>query len=222
MGIIVHNTIDEKQDEDDREGDLQEMSKLFPQQQHYFYPYSQQMFYEPRVLHEKLEELSQKHRKKENRMVQDRVAILPTSSTEDLTPYKKNGSADFSSILSPSDDIFINGIWSNHFYQYGAWHGPFKCSMNFNANNNTFHGDGEDVVGLFILSGLYSKETKQMQIIQSYKYGTGNPQLNFGHQCVSQMTWNPARRVFEGIMFVSNGWTMIPGGLFEISFVKSH
>ncbi|CAF3980281.1 unnamed protein product, partial [Rotaria sordida] len=28
-------------------------------------------------------------------------------------------------------------------------------------------------------------------------YGTGDPQLNFGHQCLCKMTWNKERHVFE-------------------------
>jgi hypothetical protein len=74
--------------------------------------------------------------------------------------------------VSPSPasiNLFVNDSWSNRYFQYGVWHGPFKHWMTFNVNNNTFEGHGEDNVGQFILSGLFSKENHQIDMIQAYK-----------------------------------------------------
>jgi len=46
-----------------------------------------------------------------------------------------------------SNNIFVDGTWSNRYFQYGIWHGPFKHYMKFNFNNNIFEGYGTDNVG---------------------------------------------------------------------------
>ncbi|CAF1241548.1 unnamed protein product [Rotaria sordida] len=204
MGINVHNLIDRKQDEYDQREDQEILTTLIQQQQimiqqqnAYFHFHSKQIDHGFQVLAEKIEGLREKSQDKENMLVQDRAAIPQTFNIKDLTSSEIEKSAVLSSSLPSSNDIFINGVWFNRYQQYGVWYGPFQHYMSFNANNNIFQGHGED------------------------NYGTGDPQLNFGHQCLCKMTWNKERHVFEGIMFVPDGWTMVPCGLFEMSFVKS-
>jgi hypothetical protein len=67
------------------------------------------------------------------------------------------------------DDIFVNGTWSNRYFQFGVWHGPFKHHMTFNSTSNTFEGYGENDVGQFILTGNFSKHANLINIVQSYK-----------------------------------------------------
>jgi hypothetical protein len=153
------------------------------------------------------------------------------------SPYlMKNGSAGFgkrdngfispveladNSIVSSSNNIFVNGIWSQRYSKDGVWHGPFKQKITFNSNTNTFKGQGENDVGQFTVSGTFSKHTNQIDINQLYKYGTGNPQLNIGHQCRFQLTWNKGKRVFEGIHYIPTGWGMMPAGKVEMAFVSA-
>jgi hypothetical protein len=68
-----------------------------------------------------------------------------------------------------SNDIFKNGIWSNRCFEYGKWHGPCQHQIIFNFNDNTCNGYGEDHIGSFILTGSFSKECQQINLVLSYK-----------------------------------------------------
>jgi hypothetical protein len=115
----------------------------------------------------------------------------------------------------------VDGTWSLRYSKYGAWYGPFIQQMTFNSNNNGINGKGENNVGKFILRGTFSKGTNQINIIQTYKYGTGNPLLNAGHRCEYQLIWNKGKRVFEGIHYMPTGRMMKPVGHIEMSLVQA-
>ncbi|CAF1223421.1 unnamed protein product [Rotaria sordida] len=86
----------------------------------------------------KVDRLEQKYRDKESTIKDDRgtapktVNIANSESSAKEQPVNTRPSSVYA-----SNDIFINGIWSNRYYQYGVWHGPFSNSMKFNTYNNT-------------------------------------------------------------------------------------
>jgi hypothetical protein len=65
--------------------------------------------------------------------------------------------------------LFKNGIWWNRCFEYGKWHGPCQHQIIFNFNDNICYGCGKDHIGSFILTGSFSKETQQMNIVLSYQ-----------------------------------------------------
>jgi hypothetical protein len=198
MGINIKNLIDKKQDEQDRTEDSKGLQSLF----NGLKPPN-----EP------------KSRSKSSSPMKNRRAV---PGMRDIGFILSSGSPD-NSPVSSSNNIFMNGIWSLRYSQYGSLHGPFKQHMTFNSNNSRLEGKGENDVGQFILEGTFSKDTNSINIIQTYKYGTGNPLLNAGHQCRYQLTWNKDKRVFEGINYMPNGWTRVrtPVGGIEMSMVAA-
>ncbi|CAF5119486.1 unnamed protein product [Rotaria sp. Silwood1] len=64
------------------------------------------------------------------------------------------------------------------------------------------HGGGNDDVGTYIITGIYSPSTLRMSLKKHYQIGTGNPRENLGHQVKIQVEWNHNNRQFEGKYYV--------------------
>jgi hypothetical protein len=119
----------------------------------------------------------------------------------------------------PSNDIFKNGIWSNLCFEYSKWYGPFQHQMKFNFNDNTCDGYGEDHIGPFILTGSFSKETQEINIVVSYVVCCS--ELEMDDQYRFRLTWNEKLGLFEGLKYEPVESATLPSGLFEMSFVQS-
>ncbi|CAF3372279.1 unnamed protein product [Rotaria sp. Silwood1] len=97
---------------------------------------------------------------------------------------------------------FQSGIWSNRYFQYGNWHGPYQLSLSFDPQSMIITGSGSDDVGTFTIHGTYSIETYRMGFTKIYQQGTGNSSENLGHQVTIQLTWNAQNNQFEGKWYV--------------------
>ncbi|CAF1308996.1 unnamed protein product [Adineta steineri] len=104
-------------------------------------------------------------------------------------------------IEQAQQSVFISGLWNYAYNQYNLAYGPFPHQLVFNSTTRKLHGYGEDNVGQYILNGTFSEENRQMEMTQSYQYGTGNPTLNLGHQDKMQLNWNAQRKIFEGVAY---------------------
>ncbi|CAF3378806.1 unnamed protein product [Rotaria sp. Silwood1] len=105
------------------------------------------------------------------------------------------------------DTIFVSGLWKYQYYQYNQWYGPFQQQLVFNPMTRTINGYGQDNVGQYVLNGSFSE------------IGTGNQNLNLGHQDVIQLSWNASRKVFEGMAYSQVGACYVPGALIEMSLI---
>jgi hypothetical protein len=148
MGINIKNLIDKKQDEQDRTEDSKSLQSLFNQLK---------LLNEPKL------------RSKNPSPMKNGRAVPGTRDTG----FILSSASPDNSPASSSNNIFMNGIWSLRYSQYGALHGPFKQHMTFNSNNSRLEGKGENDVGQFILKETFSKDTNSIDITQKYKYGTG-------------------------------------------------
>jgi len=99
-------------------------------------------------------------------------------------------------------NLFVNGMYSGHYKQYGqSW--PMKAfQMKFDSVKMSVSGDGSDCVGDYSISGIYSTETQRMQIHKTYVRGTGNPHENLGHTVKIRLQWNERKKQFEGPWYV--------------------
>ncbi|CAF3620375.1 unnamed protein product [Rotaria sordida] len=115
------------------------------------------------------------------------------------------------------ENIFVSGLWKYQYYQYNQWHGPFQHQLVFNPMTRTLNGYGQDNVGQYVLNGSFSEVTGKIEMTQRYQIGTGNPNLNLGHQDMIQLSWDASRKVFKGIAYSQAGGCYIPGALIEMS-----
>ncbi|CAF2391996.1 unnamed protein product [Rotaria sp. Silwood2] len=83
----------------------------------------------------------------------------------------------------------------------------------------TLSGYGQDNVGQYVLNGSFSEDTGKIEMAQRYQIGTGNPNVNLGHQDVIHLSWNASRKVFEGMAYSQVGGCYVPGALIEMSLV---
>ncbi|CAF0871686.1 unnamed protein product [Rotaria sp. Silwood1] len=117
------------------------------------------------------------------------------------------------------DTIFVSGLWKYQYYQYNQWYGPFQQQLVFNPMTRTINGYGQDNVGQYVLNGSFSEVTGKIEMTQRYQIGTGNQNLNLGHQDVIQLSWNASRKVFEGMAYSQVGACYVPGALIEMSLI---
>jgi hypothetical protein len=184
MGISVTNLINKEQDEQDRSEDQRELLKIINHRQELLsYQQHNIMSLQQALFQHQTEQINQWGRLISNQIDQLRLnnqtaTIVPSLMKDGINALEKPDigftmppSSNALAIFLTSEDLFVSGTWANRYFQYGVWHGPFKHQMTFNSNNNTFEGSGEDDVGQFILSGIFSKDTKRVNIIQSYKVG---------------------------------------------------
>ncbi|CAF5037350.1 unnamed protein product [Rotaria sp. Silwood1] len=102
-----------------------------------------------------------------------------------------------------SNSIFIPATFASYYYQYGMNHGPFNMKLGFYPEAGYIvHGGGNDDVGTYIITGIYSPRTLRMSLKKHYQTGTGNPQENLGHKVKIQVEWNHYNQQFEGKYYV--------------------
>ncbi|CAF0873525.1 unnamed protein product [Adineta ricciae] len=97
---------------------------------------------------------------------------------------------------------FESGLWSNRYYQYNSWHGPFHFRLLFDPETPTVTGNGIDDVGEYEIEGMYSRKSNRMGLIKNYRQGTGDRTQNLGHNVTIQVAWNETQQQFEGKWFV--------------------
>ena len=125
---------------------------------------------------------------------EERVLCQPTHSNEH---YIQDGTVKEPSDLTES--MFIPGIFQYCYFDYEAAHGPFSMRLDFNPHAEyTVHGGGEDDIGTYVITGVYSPETLRMGLIKQYQAGTGNSSENLGHKITIQVEWSFARQQFDG------------------------
>lgn len=142
----------------------------------------------------------------------------PASTTE---PEKQNNSEYVAIPMNQTDhsqtDLFRSGIWSGRYFQYDQWHGPSNFSLSFDSSSSTINGSGSDGVGAFNISGKYSTETKEIELVKTYKAGTGDQTENLGHSVTIEVTWDPAKQLFAGNWYVDTS-SYRGDDLFELQF----
>ncbi|UJR06977.1 hypothetical protein I4U23_011265 [Adineta vaga] len=136
-----------------------------------------------------------------------------TPPQNNLEFINKNSSETIHSIKDP----FENGIWSLRYHQYNKWHGPYNLALTFNHSLDEITGRGTDDVGDFTINGVFSSINLRLDLIQTYKKGTGDPNENLGHTSTIQMTWNSTKNQFEGTWYVQT-YKYSGNGIFELRF----
>lgn len=194
LGINIKNLIDKKQDEYDQTEDLREILTVILEQQ--------------KISADQLNILLENQTKRFDQLEK----ILTEKNLQPQLEYVQHEQS------VPSNDIFKNGIWSNRCFEYGKWHGPFLHQIIFNSNDNTFNGHGEDHIGSFILTGSFSKEFQQINIVLSYN--SNSSKLETDNQYQFQLIWNEKLSLFDGLKYKPIGLAVLPNGIFEMSFVQ--
>ena len=111
--------------------------------------------------------------------------------------YIQDGTVKEPSNLTES--VFISGIFQYYYFQYETAHGPFSMRLDFNPHAKyTVEGGGEDDIGTYVITGVYSPETLRMGLIKQYQARTGNSSENLGHQVTIQVQWSFVRQQFDG------------------------
>jgi hypothetical protein len=116
---------------------------------------------------------------------------------------------------------FESGFWSSQYYQYDAWHGPYRLMLVFDPETWKVTGSGSDDVGAYTIDGIYSTKTNRIGLTKTYQEGTGDLQQNLGHNVTIQMTWNSTQCQFEGKWFVQTN-KYSGEDKFELKLEKSH
>jgi hypothetical protein len=123
-------------------------------------------------------------------------------------PLRKNSTfANITDLKQPKQNAydvnaFQSGIWSSRYFQYKRWHGPYQFSLTFDPQSMKVTGSGSDDVGMFIVDGTYSVQSRRMGLTKTYQAGTGNPSENLAHQVTIQLGWNAQNNQFEGKWYV--------------------
>ncbi|CAF4426077.1 unnamed protein product, partial [Rotaria sp. Silwood2] len=65
-------------------------------------------------------------------------------------------------------------------------------------NDGNIRGNGDDDVGLFDVTGSYSKYDNHLTLTKQYKCGTGETHDNRGHQVKVDLKWNHQTQRFNG------------------------
>lgn len=71
-------------------------------------------------------------------------------------------------------------------------------SLQYDRASSQVTGHGRDNIGDFTIDGTFFNETSQLILNKFYESGTGDSKENFGHTAALRLTWNAARRQFEG------------------------
>ncbi|UJR17053.1 hypothetical protein I4U23_003950 [Adineta vaga] len=119
-------------------------------------------------------------------------------------------------IPSAQKTIFVSGLWNYAYKQYNQIYGPFPQELIFNPNTRTLQGRGRDNVGDYVLNGTFSEGTGKIKMTQTYQLGTGDPNLNLGHQDLIHLNWNTSRNVFEGVAYSNVQGNYVPGAVIEM------
>lgn len=117
-----------------------------------------------------------------------------------------------------SHDIFQNGIWSIQRFKDGKEHGLFSNQIEFNSKNNTYYGYGNDHLGTFLLTGKFSKEGKQINILLDYQNSFPSER---DQKFEFQLVWNESERRFKAYKQAPIGWSVLADVSFEMSFVRA-
>ncbi|CAF4064640.1 unnamed protein product [Rotaria sp. Silwood2] len=104
-----------------------------------------------------------------------------------------------------SDSIFISGTFASYHYISGEYYGPYDIGLGFYPEaDHIVHGKGKDDIGIYVITGIYSRKTLRMSLKLHYQLGTGNPEENLGHTAIVQVKWNRSNEQFEGKYYVRN------------------
>lgn len=98
--------------------------------------------------------------------------------------------------------LFQSGPWESQYFQYNKWHGPRSVELSFDAEQSKVTGSGSDDIGMYIIDGIYSTETRRLGLTKTYQYGTGNGLENLGHTVTIQLEWDRNKNHFEGKWYV--------------------
>ena len=102
-----------------------------------------------------------------------------------------------------SQSVFVSGNFESFYVQYGKQHGPSKLTLTFYPEADYIvHGGGQDNVGIYIITGIYSPRTLRMGLKKYYQRGTGDPSENLGHIVTIQVQWYSESQQFEGKYYV--------------------
>ncbi len=102
-----------------------------------------------------------------------------------------------------SESVFVSGNFESFYVQYGKHHGPSNMTLTFYPDADYMvHGGGQDNVGTYIITGIYSPRTLRMGLEKHYQRGTGDPSENLGHIVTIQVQWYSESQQFEGKYYV--------------------
>lgn len=97
---------------------------------------------------------------------------------------------------------FQSGTWLGRYYQDRKWHEFHQYALSFNSQSMQVRGTGEDDIGTFTISDIFSNKTNRLGLTKIYQVGTGNPRENLGHQVIIQLISNASYRQFSGKWYV--------------------
>jgi hypothetical protein len=117
-------------------------------------------------------------------------------------------------------NIFQSGTWSSRYFQYGKWHGQHEFLLSFDANSLTVNGHGKDDVGSYTITGQYSTQSNEIELIKKYQEATGDFSENLGHDVTIEVTWNSMKHLFEGKWYVDTP-EFTGEDTFELTFKQS-
>jgi hypothetical protein len=117
-------------------------------------------------------------------------------------------------------NIFQSGTWSSRYFQYGKWHGQHEFLLSFDANSLTVNGHGKDDVGSYTITGQYSTQSNEIELIKKYQEATGDFSENLGHDVTIEVTWNSMKHLFEGKWYVDSP-EFTGEDTFELTFKQS-
>ncbi|CAF3346232.1 unnamed protein product [Rotaria socialis] len=190
LNIMTVNKTHDENDEEKIESDEADESEKDPPQQ------------KPSGIVDGSQRIERKHRE----------TSIETNKVPYMNPAKENQNG-----YQAAENIFVSGLWLYRYYQYNQWFGPFQQQIVFNPMTKTLNGCGVDNVGQYLLNGSFSVETGQLEMMQHYQIGTGNPNFNIGHKDAIQLTWNASRKLFEGMGYSQSGGNYVPGSIIEMS-----
>ena len=128
------------------------------------------------------------------RLLKERLVGEPFLSNEH---YIQDGTVKEPSNLTES--VFISGIFQYYYFQCETARGPFSMRLDFNSHAEyTVEGGGEDDIGTYVITGVYSPKTLRMGLKKQYQARTGNSSANLGHKITIQVQWSVVRQQFDG------------------------